>query len=163
MSDNVKKYMDILRRYRSGEFGDQNLCIREILSKAGEPDLLQKMDYGELTELIDSVQSIETKINLKAFRDRKFNICPNQVSSPERASDRLLALKGHELEVWKDDSNYICVAYKSCEVKNGAFLIYEPGRGSTFEEACEDYLQKISGKTLVFDACTASRKEVTVL
>jgi hypothetical protein len=37
------------------------------------------------------------------------------------------------------------------------------GEGITFELACEDYLKKISGKTLVFDSGTDHRKEVTVL
>jgi len=78
------------------------------------------------------------------------------------AVDRLLSLSFHDLAVSKDVKGNICVEYQNCEVKDGYFLKGDPGRGATFEEACEDYMNKIAGKTLVFDAY-GNRKEVTVL
>lgn len=78
-------------------------------------------------------------------------------------SDRLLNLEFHRLEVWRTSKNNVCVAFQRCEVKDGAVLASVFGEGLTFGEACEDYLRQISGKTLVFDACTDKRKEVIVL
>ena len=80
-----------------------------------------------------------------------------------RASDRLLNLEFHRLEVWRTNKKDICVAFEKCEVKDGIALASVFGEGLDFEEACEDYLRQISGKTLVFDACTKNRKEVIVL
>lgn len=79
------------------------------------------------------------------------------------AHDMLFAL-GARLEVWKvKKSGEICVCYEQCEVKDSIFLKSIFGRGATFSEACEDYLSQIHGKTLVFNACTDSRKEIRVL
>ena len=80
-----------------------------------------------------------------------------------RASDRLLNLNIHYLVVFRDINDNICVHYENCEYKDGCVLVANSGRGRDFEEACEDYLRQISGKTLVFDACTDKRKEVVVL
>lgn len=80
-----------------------------------------------------------------------------------RASDRLLNFEFHRLEVWRTNKNDVCVAFQKCEVKDCAVFASVFGEGLTFEEACEDYLRKISGKTLVFYSCTGKRKEVIVL
>lgn len=83
-------------------------------------------------------------------------------SKTKQASKLLLSMENEHLEVWNVGAD-VCVCYAHCEVKNGAFLIGEFGIGRDFEEACEDYLAKICGKTLVFHACSSQRKEVTVL
>lgn len=80
-----------------------------------------------------------------------------------RASDRLLNLEFHRLVVWRTNKKDVCVALERCDVKDGMVLVGVFGEGLTFEEACEDYLRQISGKTLVFDAYTDKRKEVIVL
>lgn len=82
-----------------------------------------------------------------------------------KASDALFSLQEERLKVWKCGVNIesICVCYQDCEVKEDQFLIALFGEGDTFEEACESYLQKIRGKTLVFCACTSNRHEVRVL
>lgn len=82
-----------------------------------------------------------------------------------KASDILLSLEGANLEVWRyaTKDGGIGVCYQHCEVKDGPFLIGVHGGGSTFEEACEAYLEKIRGKTLLFNACSSSRHEVKVL
>lgn len=79
-----------------------------------------------------------------------------------KAYRRLMKLKIANLKVWEIDGGVICVCYQNCEVKDGMFLIGEFGTGLTFEEACDNYMEKITGKTLVFNAC-GNRKEVTVL
>lgn len=78
-----------------------------------------------------------------------------------KSSKILLSLDEH-LEVFKN-SNGVCVEYKNSEIKDGYFLKTEWGAGKDFESACDDYLNKIRGKKLVFNACTSYRKEVTVI
>lgn len=88
---------------------------------------------------------------------------PVQVTRERQASDILLSLEGAHLEVWKLSDGTICVLYDRCDVKDGPLLKGVFGRGGTFEGACYDYLEQIRGKTLVFNACSNSRREVTVL
>lgn len=80
-----------------------------------------------------------------------------------KASDILLSLEFRDLQVSKDAGGKITVHYVCCYVKDGYFLDGYSGRGQTFDEACEDYLNYIRGKTLVFDPDSNSRKEVKVL
>lgn len=80
-----------------------------------------------------------------------------------KASEKLLNLEGHMLSVGKNIKGKIYVHYERCGVKDGCFLICTYGTGNTFEEACEDYLNKISGKTIVFNAESINREEVKVL
>lgn len=80
-----------------------------------------------------------------------------------KASDILLSLEFAYLEVSKDVGGRVMVDYRNCEVKEGCFLRSSPGRGQNFEEACEDYLNQIRGKTLVFNTYSDSRKEIKVL
>ena len=77
--------------------------------------------------------------------------------------NKLLALGGHPLKVTKDCNGLICVEYASCEIKDGAFLVGDPGRGASFESACDNYLNKISGKTLVFHAGYDNEERIRVL
>lgn len=80
------------------------------------------------------------------------------------AVNRLLSLTGHHLSVWRfAPSEDIGVEYEGSMIKEGIMLTSEFGRGATFEMACQDYLQRISGRTLVFDHSDGSRKTVTVL
>lgn len=79
------------------------------------------------------------------------------------AVDKLLSLDLHPLVVRKDIKGQIMVDYCDCGVKDGYFLRGITGRGDTFEEACEDYLNQITGKTLIFNPNTDSEKRVTVL
>jgi hypothetical protein len=80
-----------------------------------------------------------------------------------RASDILMSLEHKNLKVWKDGDNTVCVCYENAGIKDSCTICYEFGRAGTFEGACCDYLKKISGKTLVFDAHGDERHEVTVL
>lgn len=77
--------------------------------------------------------------------------------------DTLLKLDGARIEIFKDVNGLYCVEYAHCDIKKGDVLVADPGRGKTFEEACYNYWSRIRGKTLVFNAFTSRRKEVTVL
>ncbi len=59
-------------------------------------------------------------------------------------------------------NNKIYVSFENCEIKYGDFLSSCYGIGDTIPEACEDYLKKICNKTLVFNAYSEHRKEITV-
>lgn len=80
-----------------------------------------------------------------------------------KSSDILLSLEMDDLEVSVNSSRGINVRYKGAEIKDGIFLVSCYGRGKDFEEACDDYLSQIRGKTLVFDAHGDDRREVKVL
>ena len=77
------------------------------------------------------------------------------------AIERLLNIASHSLEVFKTGEE-IAVMYLGGEIRDGIVRIGEFGIGTTVEEACEDYLNKISGKTLVF-GFGENRKEIKVL
>lgn len=80
-----------------------------------------------------------------------------------RSSDVLLTLQHEELEVWRVGPD-ICVKYIDAYVSDGIALVDAFGRGRSFEDACDDYLPKIRGKTLVFEGCRhTKRKDVIVL
>lgn len=78
------------------------------------------------------------------------------------AEEILLSLE-KSLEVWKVPSGKIAVSYQNCDIKYGMFLRGDYGTGETFSDACEDYLNQLHGKTLVFNACSSAREEVRVL
>lgn len=80
-----------------------------------------------------------------------------------KASEKLLNIEGRMLSVGKNINGKVYVHYERCDVKDGCFLIGNYGAGNSFEEACEDYLNKISGKTIVFNAESSNREEVKVL
>lgn len=82
-----------------------------------------------------------------------------------KGKEKLFHLRYKHLEVWPLDDGMICVMYKDCELKEAGSVVLktEFGRGRTFDEACEDYYQKISGKILVFRTLDGKREEVQVL
>lgn len=79
-----------------------------------------------------------------------------------KSSDILLSLQGEDLEVWKVGDE-VCVQYRKAGVSEPGVIIYTFGRGCNFEEACDDYLNKIRGKKLIFDAASDARREITIL
>ena len=78
-----------------------------------------------------------------------------------KAYERLLALENHHLEVF-NNSLGLCVLYQGGDILEYPCRKTEFGTGRNFEEACEDYLNKISGKRLVF-GYGENREEITVL
>lgn len=80
-----------------------------------------------------------------------------------KSSEILLSLDNEHLEVFRNRYGKVCVEYKGAEVKDGMFLISEYGIGDNFESACDDYLNKIRGKKLVFNPCSSARREVQIL
>lgn len=79
------------------------------------------------------------------------------------ASKRLLNLPGHKLRVFRvGETDMIGVCYDGADIKEGIMRVGEYGIGVSFEEACQDYLNKISGKTIIF-GYGDEREEIKVL
>ena len=76
--------------------------------------------------------------------------------------DKLLKLQGKSIEVFNCAGD-IGLMYKHSEVSDPPFLVGAYGRGKTTEEAAEDYYNKISGRTLVFNSGTKQEERVIVL
>lgn len=62
MTEYLQKYNDIMKKYRCGEFGDTHLTMHEILHKAGEPDLFDKMSLSDLQYLIENTCGIHKQM-----------------------------------------------------------------------------------------------------
>lgn len=62
MTEYLQKYNDIMKKYRCGEFGDTHLTMHEILHKAGEPDLFDKMSLSDLQYLIENTYGIHKQM-----------------------------------------------------------------------------------------------------
>lgn len=78
-----------------------------------------------------------------------------------KAYERLMNLKHHRIEVFRVE-NKIAVTYSDSDISDGVVRKGVFGVGATFEDACEDYLNKISGQKLVFGV-GEDREEVIVL
>ena len=112
-----------------------------------------------------NVQIIERKITL-LYRT-EFRLRPERIDMKMNASDRLMNLNVF-LKVAKADKGLVSVRYENCYIigDNGED-VNVIGYGLDFEEACEKFLSKISGKKLrIYDSCSVGKKiymEVTVL
>ena len=81
--------------------------------------------------------------------------------------DLMDALPGKFIEIGKDVNDKYTVQYtnglgEAGMVKDDPFCLGVCGRGKDIFEAAEDYMQKISGKTLVLGSGT-QREEITVM
>lgn len=70
MTKYLKQYIDIMKAYRNGEFGEEHLTMGEILEKASAQDLFDKMSLKELQYLIDN-SSITIKPMFKIIYNRR--------------------------------------------------------------------------------------------
>lgn len=105
--------------------------------------------------------SIPTKITIKGIFIKEEDETKTQGKAT--AEDLLLLSGFKRLMVWRITGGEIGVCFESCEVKDGMFLNGTYGTGNTISEACEDYLKKIRGKTLVFNSYADYREEIKVL
>ena len=84
MSELLKKYYNIMDMYKNGEFGTEHLSLAEILEKAGDPDLINRMNQSEIQHLIDNSTGlkkhmfIELKSKIKETsgvnKEQKFDV-----------------------------------------------------------------------------------------
>lgn len=78
-----------------------------------------------------------------------------------KAYEKLMNLERHNIEVFRV-GNQIAVMYSGSDISDGIVRKGVYGTGATFEDACEDYMKKISGKKLIF-GFGEGREEITVL
>lgn len=62
MAEHLDEYYRIMLRYKLGEFGEECLSMRDILERAGKPNLLDEMDISELRVLADSSHGITKRL-----------------------------------------------------------------------------------------------------
>lgn len=62
MSEYLQKYNDIMKMYYRGEFGDTHLTMCDILYRAEEPDLFDKMSLDDLQYLIKNTSGIHKQM-----------------------------------------------------------------------------------------------------
>lgn len=80
-----------------------------------------------------------------------------------KASTRLMRLWVY-LVVFTSADGLVHVRYEGGYVLDDGVEILVTGCGLNFEEACESYLNKISGKKLrIYEPYTNDRREITVL
>lgn len=62
MTEYLQKYNEIMETYHRGEFGDTHLTMRDILYRAEEPDLFDKMSLDDLQYLIENTSGIHKQM-----------------------------------------------------------------------------------------------------
>ena len=73
-------------------------------------------------------------------------------------------IKIDTLNISELSDNNIGVCFEHfAEMKEGNFLITVKGEGKSLEDAVRDYARKISGRTLVANPTSSSRKEIVIL
>ena len=72
--------------------------------------------------------------------------------------EQLVTNSGKALIINKDIDDNFVVYMDKCSIYNNPGALGAAGRGKTVEQAVKDYIQKISGKTLVFNYGTESER-----
>ena len=72
--------------------------------------------------------------------------------------EQLVTNSGEHVIITKDTYDDFVVWLDKCSIYNNPGALGVAGRGKTVEQAVKDYIQKISGKTLVFNYGTESER-----
>lgn len=72
--------------------------------------------------------------------------------------EQLVTNSGETVVISKDIDDNFVVLMDKCAVYNNPGALGVCGRGKTVEQAVKDYIQKIRGKTLVFNYDTESER-----
>lgn len=72
--------------------------------------------------------------------------------------EQLVANSGEPVVITKDIYDNFVVCMDNCSIYNNPGALDICGRGRTVERAAKDYIQKLSGKTLVFKYGTESER-----
>lgn len=93
----LKKYNDIISKYRNGEFGRENLSLHDILERANAPELIDNMDLSEIQSLLDSSSGIAKKI---------FYMLREEIKDKVATMDRLeKELAGYRIWTYRNQEN----------------------------------------------------------
>ena len=72
--------------------------------------------------------------------------------------EQLVTNSGESVIISKDINDNFVVRMAKCDVYNNPGALGVCGRGKTVEQAAKDYIQQISGKTLVFNYDTEDER-----
>ena len=72
--DKILIYEEIMKKYRNGEFGNDNLSMHDILERAGYPNLLEEMNFEEIQELINNSNGFSKMLFLNVRNNKNENI-----------------------------------------------------------------------------------------
>lgn len=72
--------------------------------------------------------------------------------------EQLVTNSGETVVINKDTYDNFVVCMDKCSIYNNPGALGVAGRGKTVEQAAKDYIQRISGKTLVFNYGTESER-----
>ena len=62
MSEYLQKYNDIMKKYHYGKFSETQKTMRDILYRAEEPNLFDKMSLDDLQYLIENTSGIHKQM-----------------------------------------------------------------------------------------------------
>lgn len=97
MTKLLETFYEIMNRYKNGDFGDTNLTMYEILEKANEADLLERMSISEIDYLNEKAYGI-TKLMFNCYKMKK-----------QKSLNRMVALENelesYEIEKFCDGGN----------------------------------------------------------
>ena len=85
----VERYYEIMKEFREGKYGQEHLVLYEILTRAGEPDLLRKMSSKELRYIGERTFGIEKMLFNKLAASKEIeeeNMCMEMLDQPKRNS-----------------------------------------------------------------------------
>ena len=70
----VRKYNEIMQRYRNGEFGDDYLTLREILKAANEENFLDNLSISETQYFINQASGFLKLMFLELMKKKLNNL-----------------------------------------------------------------------------------------
>lgn len=75
--NNIEKYNEIITRYEKGEFGNNQLVLKQILILANEENLLEKMNLEEVNYLIEHSSGLTRLMFLEIKKQKLSNLEQN--------------------------------------------------------------------------------------
>lgn len=137
MTELIKQYYHIMNLYKNGEFGDKHITMNEILTKAGQPDLLDRMNLDELQYLRDNSEGI-TKLLFSELISKKYGVCDD------------LSERRFKIYAVPYRKSFVVDKAKNEEFKNFKPNLELRKRNALFLEKCTNVkLEKSKEKTLV--------------
>ena len=122
MSELLKKYYHIMDMYKKGEFGTDHLSLAEILEKAGEPDLIDRMNQSEIQHLIDN----STGLKKHMFIELKSKLKENSDVNKKQKFDVLAVPCNRAFVVAKEKSEAFKNSKSNLETRNNGLAVLTP-------------------------------------
>jgi len=122
MTELLKKYYHIMDMYKKGEFGTEHLSLAEILEKAGEPDLIDRMNQSEIQHLIDN----STGLKKHMFIELKSKLKENSDVNKKQKFDVLAVPCNRAFVVAKEKTEAFKNSKPNLETRNNGLAVLTP-------------------------------------